>query len=451
MAIITRFAPSPTGPLHLGGARTALFNYLYAKRSNGKFKLRIEDTDKSRNTIESSEMIIKSLDWLGLKFDDNIIYQSDNKKEHVLVAQALLSNGLAYKCFHDKEYLENFKSTKKKFFSEWRNKQDNLPTNMDYCIRIKSPLDRNHILNDKIQGEVRVNASEIDDYIIVRSDGSPTFLLSSAIDDYNMKITDIIRGDDHLTNSFRQKIIFEFLNYKPNFAHISLIHNEKNQKMSKRDNSISILDYKKNGYLPEAIINYLIRLGWSHGDQEIFSMEFVKKKFDIDKLGKSPARFDDKKLNYLNNYYIKQMQSEEILFYLKKIDESLQSNEFFNQNQLLELIDLFKDRCLSLKDITSNISKLCILKTTFTDEEKIIIESFEKYKMSLVDKFSDIIEWNELNIENTIKDVIESHKTNFKSIGQPLRLLVTGSLFGPSLFKIIKILGNKKIIQRLNR
>ena len=180
-------------------------------------------------------------------------------------------------------------------------------------------------------------------------------------------------------------------------------------------------------------------------------MEFVKKTFDIDKLGKSPARFDDKKLNYLNNYYIKQMQNEEILFYLKKIDEDLESNQIFNQNQLLELIDLFKDRCLSLKDITSNISKLCTLKRTFTNEEKIILENFEKYKMSLVDKFSDIMEWSELNIENTIKDVIESHKTNFKSIGQPLRLLITGSLFGPSLFKIIKILGNKEIILRLNR
>lgn len=451
MTIITRFAPSPTGPLHLGGARTALFNYLYAKKNKGKFKLRIEDTDKDRNTNESTDSIIKSLDWLGLKIDDDIIYQSNNLKEHVLVAESLLSNGLAYKCFHDKEYLQQFKSSKEKFHSEWRNKQDNLPKNKDYCVRIKSPANNNHILNDKIQGKVQVNGNEMDDYIIIRSDGSPTFLLSSAIDDYNMKITDIIRGDDHLTNSFRQKIIFDFLNYKPNFSHISLIHNENNQKMSKRDNSISILDYKKKGYLPEAIINYLIRLGWSQGDKEIFSMEFLKDNFDLDRLGKSPARFDEKKLNYLNNYYIKLMQSDEILFYLKDNYNSLINIELFNQNELYQLIDLFKDRASSLEDIISNISKLGLIKKDFNAEEKVILKNFEKYKKTLVDKLSDIIEWNEQNIEIIIKDVIEYHKTNFKSIAQPLRLLITGSLFGPSIYKIIMILGNKKIIQRINR
>ena len=193
MSIITRFAPSPSGPLHIGGARTALFNYLHAKKNNGKFRLRIEDTDKDRNSKESTESIIKALEWLGLNFDDEIVYQTNNKKEHLEVAESLLSRGLAYKCFHDKEFLQRFKSSKKKFHSEWRDKQNNLPSNQDYCIRIKAPLNDSQTLNDKIQGKVLVNGIEIDDYIIVRSNGSPTFLLSSAVDDLKMNVSDIIR------------------------------------------------------------------------------------------------------------------------------------------------------------------------------------------------------------------------------------------------------------------
>ncbi len=451
MSVITRFAPSPSGPLHIGGARTALFNYLHAKKNNGKFRLRIEDTDKYRNTNESTESIIKSLEWLGLDIDDKIIYQSNNKKEHLEVARSLLSRGLAYKCFHDKEFIQRFKSSKKKFQSEWRDKQNKLPSNQDYCIRIKAPLNESQTLNDKIQGNVNVNANEIDDYIIVRSDGSPTFLLSSAVDDLRMNVSDIIRGDDHLTNSFRQKIIFDFLDYKPSFAHISLIHNENNQKMSKRDNSVSILQYKEDGFLPEALINYMIRLGWSYGNQEIFSIDFIKEKFSLDKLGKSPAKFDNKKLNFLNNFYIKQMSNENILNHLKKKTKKIEKPEFFSQRDLLELIDLYKDRSSSLNDIESNILKLNTMKKSFTKEELNILEGFEKYKKTIKDKFSDIIEWNDLNIEKTITDVVNYYDISFKSVAQPLRLLITGNVFGPSIYKIIRILGNDEIIKRIDR
>ena len=451
MTVITRFAPSPTGFLHLGGARTALFNYLYAKRNNGKFRLRIEDTDKLRNTKESVKVITKSLEWLGLHVDDDIVYQSNNQAEHLLIADSLLAKGLAYKCFHDKEYIEQFSNSKRKFHSEWRDKQNKIPANKDFCIRIKSPLNHQHIIKDKIQGNVKVSANEIDDYIIIRSNGTPTFLLSSAADDFKMKITDIIRGDDHLTNSFRQKIIFDFLNYKPNFAHISLIHNKDNQKMSKRDNSTSLFDYKLNGYLPEAIINYLVRLGWSYGDQEIFSLDFLKENFDLDNLGKSPARYDEKKLNFLNNFYIKKMKDNEILNYLKENNEQLKNIDFFNQNELIGLVSIFKDRSLSLNDIASNVLEMASIKKNFTSEEKIILEDFEKYKSTICDKFASIVEWDEFNIENKIKEVIEHYKIDFKSIGKPLRLLITGNLFGPSLSKIIKVFGFQKTIKRINR
>ena len=451
MTVITRFAPSPTGALHLGGARTALFNYLHAKRNNGKFRLRIEDTDRNRNTEESTKVITKSLEWLGLEVDDDIIYQSNNQTEHILIAESLLSKGLAYKCYHDKEYIQQFSNSKQKFYSEWRDKQNLLPTKKDFCIRIKSPVNRDHIIKDRIQGNVKVSANEIDDYIIIRSDGTPTFLLSSAADDFKMKITDIIRGDDHLTNSFRQKVIFDFLNYKPNFAHISLIHNKDNQKMSKRDNSTSLIDYKMKGYLPEAIINYLARLGWSYGNQETFSFDFLKKNFELDSLGKSPARYDEKKLNFLNNFYIKKMSNKGIFDYIKNNDEQLKNIDFFNQKELIELISIFKDRSSSLNEIASNVLQMTSVKKNFTNEEKLILENFEKYKSLICDKFSNIIEWNELNIENKIKEVIKYYQIDFKSIGQPLRLLITGSLFGPSLSKIIKVLGLQKTIKRINR
>ena len=451
MTVITRFAPSPTGALHLGGARTALFNYLHAKRNNGKFRLRIEDTDRNRNTKESAEVITKSLEWLGLQVDDDIIYQSDNQAQHLLIAESLLAKGLAYKCFHDKAYIQQFSNSKKKFHSEWRDKQNEITTNKDFCIRIKSPMNHDHIIKDKIQGNVQVSANEIDDYIIIRSDGTPTFLLSSAADDYKMKITDIIRGDDHLTNSFRQKIIFDFLNYKPNFAHISLIHNKDNQKMSKRDNSTSLIDYKTRGYLPEAIINYLARLGWSYGDREIFSIDFLKKNFELDSLGKSPAKYDEKKLNFLNNFYIKKMRDDKILNYILENNEQLKNIDFFNQKELIEFINIFKDRSSSLNDITSNVLKMTSVKKDFTNEEKIIAENFDKYKSLICDKLSSIVEWNEFNIEKNIKEVIEYYQTDFKSVGKPLRLLITGSLFGPPLSKIIRVMGLQKTIKRINR
>ena len=341
MAIVTRFAPSPTGSLHLGGARTALFNFLHAKVNNGKFKLRIEDTDQSRNSVEFTNLIIESLKWLGLSIDDEIVYQSKNRSHHIKIAHSLLSSGLAYKCFHEKDYLKQFKSGKKKFVSEWRDKSNNFP-NRKFSVRIKSPLNGNYILEDTIQGKVKVDFNEIDDYIILRSDGSPTFLLSSAIDDFDMKVTDIIRGDDHLTNSFRQKIIFDFLNYKPKFSHMSLIHNQQNQKLSKRDKATSILEYKQKGYLPEALINYLIRLGWSHGDEEIFTIKDMKKKFQIYNLGKSPAKFDENKLNFLNNFYIKKAENLDILNNYEKISNKKYQNIFFKQKEILELISLYK-------------------------------------------------------------------------------------------------------------
>ncbi len=450
MTVVTRFAPSPTGPLHLGGARTALFNYLYAKKNNGKFKLRIEDTDKIRNSTESSNSIAESLSWLGIELDGEIIYQSKNYEEHLSAANSLLSRGLAYKCYHDREYLDKQNLNKVKFRSEWREKVNISPKNKPFCIRIKAPLDRKDkmIIEDQIQGNVTVNYEEIDDYVIVRNDGTPTFLLSSAIDDYNMKITNIIRGDDHLTNSFRQKLIFDFIDYKPNFSHISLIHNENNQKMSKRDKSPSILEYKKKGYLPESIINYLVRLGWSHGDKEFFSMEEAKKLFSINKLGKSPAKFDQKKLDFLNNYYIKNKCSSVLSSLMDDLMNDPEYN-FFSSKDKLELIELFKERAFTLNEIKCNISMLIKKKVEKSNEQIYIFNDFNKYKEQLIKKLSNLNIWNEAYIEEVIKSVVDIHNTSFKSIAQPIRLSLTGTVSGPSLYKIMKILGKEETLKRI--
>jgi glutamyl-tRNA synthetase len=285
----------------------------------------------------------------------------------------------------------------------------------------------------------------------VRSNGLPTFLLSSAIDDFNMKVTDIIRGDDHLTNSFRQKIIFDFLNYKPTFSHISLIHNEKNEKMSKRDNSPSILEYRNEGYLSEAINNYLVRLGWSYGDEEFFTINKLKRIFRINKIGKSPARFDEKKLKFLNNHYLKSKNSQDIL----KIINDLYSNKLkihsLNQDNQSELIDLYKERAESLKEVNSNINNILKIEFDYSNEDKLIIKKFEKYKESLLKEFSVILKWTELNIEKKIKQIVDLNDLSFKEVAQPLRLLITGNLFGPSIAKVMKILGYKETIHRINR
>ena len=279
--IVTRFPPSPTGLLHLGGIRTALFNFLHAKSCGGKFKIRIEDTDQTRNKKESIDSILKGLDWLSIKYDGKIIYQSKNIKEHKKIINQLIDNKSAYKCFHTEEEILKLKKNNIKFKSEWRDKIDH-PKNAQFCVRIKSPIDGQTIINDKIQGKVKVENKELDDFVIMRSDGSPTFLLSSAVDDFLMSVTDIIRGDDHLTNSFRQMVIFKYLDYQPTFSHMPLIHNENNEKLSKRHNALSIQEYKNKGFLPETMINYLLRLGWSHGDKEIISLNDAIKNFKIE-------------------------------------------------------------------------------------------------------------------------------------------------------------------------
>ena len=449
METITRFAPSPTGLLHLGGIRTALFNFLHAKSTGGKFRIRIEDTDHTRNKKESIDSILKGLEWLGLKHDDEIIYQSKKIKEHQKIINQLINNNFAYKCFHTDEEILELKKNNKKLESKWRNKFDH-PKNTQFCVRIKSPLNGQTTINDKIQGIVTVENKELDDFVIMRSDGSPTFLLSSAVDDFLMSITDIIRGDDHLTNSFRQMIIFNYLNYYPTFSHMPLIHNENNEKLSKRHNALSIEDYKNEGFLPEAMINYLLRLGWSYGDKEIISLDDAIKNFKIDKIGKSPSKLDEKKILFLNNFYIKNKNDDFILDEIKKNQAFLKiKNSEETISKIKDLINIFKERSNTLNELINYIDSINKEVFSYSKVEKKILNDSVNLKNNLLDKLSFIESWDDYILENAIKDIIKNMNLNFKDLGQPLRLVLLGTMNGPSLAKIMKVIGKEATLKKI--
>lgn len=452
--IVTRFAPSPSGDLHLGGARTALFNYLFARSQNGKFLLRIENTDRSRISDESTKSIINSLNWLGINFDEQVVYQYENILKHKEIANILLKKGFAYKCFLKKEEIEELKnkSKNKKLKSIWRNRKNNFPKNEMFVIRIKIPENEKIIINDLTQGKVVVHSSEIDDYVLIRANGDPTFLLSSVVDDIQMNVSHIIRGDDHLTNSFRQSFIFKFLNEKiPIMSHIPLILNEDGKKLSKRNEVSSIEDFKKNGYLKEAMINYMLRLGWSYKDKEFFKLAEAIKLFDIKNIGKSPSKINKKKLNFLNTHYLKTLDKKYIFNEL--INFITQKGYILNDKHksiIFKLLNSFIERSTTFNEIY-NESKFvfCEKSIEFSSEEKKILSEFKPFLPELLIKLKEINNWDEPSIQEVIKKFIDKIKKNYKFIGQPLRLMLTYQKNSLSLSKLIDALGKNEVIKRL--
>ncbi len=455
MGIITRFAPSPTGALHIGGARTALFNYIFAKSKNGIFKLRIEDTDKTRNNESSIHSIINGLSWLGLSFEKNIVYQSENKKKHVEIANKMIEKGFAYKCFHNENEINIRKNKNKKFISDWRKGDIKHPVDKPFSIRVKTLTEGQTFIDDKIQGKIKIDNSEIDDYVIVRSDGTPTFLLSSAIDDYLMNVTHIIRGDDHLTNSLRQMIIFDFLNYKPTFAHMSLIHNEQNKKLSKRDKVLSLDDYKNNGYLSESLVNYMLRMGWSLDDKEIISLDEALQSFKLEKVGKSPSILDNQKLLFLNNHYLKNTDTVALLEQIKEtkiINKSVIDK--YDYDKILKIIDLFKERCDTLVQLSDYLINLNKSKFLLNNNHKIILTNNIELKTLVYSELNSVDNWDEKEIGLKLNEITKKLKIGFKELAQPLRLCLLGSLNGPSVSSILEIIGKeislKKILTNWN-
>ena len=462
MKIVTRFAPSPTGNLHIGSARTALFNWLFAKNIKGKFLLRIEDTDKVRSTKESIHKILDGLAWLNLQWDDEIIYQSKNQKRHKEVAEELLKKGLAYKCFCSEEDLnkmrEEAKILKKPFRYNrmWREKNSkDAPQNIKPVIRIKSPIKGETIIEDIIQGTIKVSNEEIDDFIILRSDGTPTYMLSVIVDDYDMKVTHLIRGHDHLTNTFRQNVIYEAMQWnKPITAHIPLILGSDGSKMSKRHGAIDVEEYKTKGILPNALINYMLRLGWSHGDDEIISLENAIKWFSLEKIGKSPAKFDNEKLISVNSHYIKELNNDKIIKFLES---------YYISKYKIKIDEISIKRLnLGLDDIKSrsrDLNQLAEMSLFYCSKFPLSISKKAQKYIKIVDKtiFKDLLvvlgnienDFKKQKIEEIMSKFLIEKGLKLSDIIQYIRAMITGLDVSPRIYDIMEILGFLEIKKRI--
>jgi len=457
--VATRFAPSPTGPLHIGGVRTALFNWLFSKNNNGKFYLRIEDTDKERSKEEFKKQIINSLDWIGINRDDKEYIQSQHINKHKEIAEKLLKNGFAYKCYCSEEEIKNQKEKCKKkgipyiYNRKWRDPKNlEIPKNIKPVIRFKSKISGNSVVHDLVQGEVNIANSIIEDFVILRQDGSPTYQLSAVVDDHIMKITHVIRGDDHKINTFKQKQIYEAMKWNvPKFAHIPLIHSEKGSKLSKRDKASTIDDYIKIGILSDALRNYLLRLGWSHKDKEIFNLNESIKLFDLKSVGKSPSKLDMSRILSLNEHYIKHLDEKELFNLLKdysqKFKKSIDSSK---ENSLIKSMSFLKNKAKTLADIYQNSQYILQDNIEISAEDsKLLDNSSKDIIKDFLYEFEKISKISKENLEKIVNKIIDKHKTNFKGVGQPLRIVLTGSRFGPGIYNIILSLNKDVVIKRL--
>ena len=462
MKIVTRFAPSPTGNLHIGSARTALFNWLFAKNIKGKFLLRIEDTDKVRSTKESINKILDGLTWLNLQWDDQIIYQSKNQKRHKEVAEELLKKGLAYKCFCSEEDLDKMREEAKilkkpfRYNRMWREKNPkDAPQNSKPVIRIKSPIKGETIIEDIIQGTIKVSNEEIDDFIILRSDGTPTYMLSVVVDDYDMMVTHLIRGHDHLTNTFRQNVIYEAMQWnKPRTAHIPLILGSDGSKMSKRHGAIDVDEYKTKGILPNALVNYMLRLGWSHGDDEIISLENAIKWFSLEKIGKSPAKFDNEKLISVNSHYIKELNNDEIIKFLES---------YYISKYKIKIDEISIKRLnLGLDDIKSrsrDLNQLAEMSLFYCSKFPLSISKKAQKYIKKVDKtiFKDLLvvlgntenDFKKQKIEEIMSKFLIEKGLKLSDIIQYIRAMITGLDVSPRIYDIMEILGFLEIKKRI--
>ncbi len=457
MSIITRFAPSPTGFLHIGSARTALFNWLYTKKRLGKFYLRIEDTDKVRSTPEAIKTIIESLKWLGLNWDGEIVFQSHRQSRHKEIAEKLVSLGQAYYCYLTPEQIaeERRKSPYSKLISPWRDKSSrpNLSPNVNPVIRLRSIDSGSLTIHDTVQGNVQVNNEQLDDMILLRSDGTPTYMLAVVVDDYDMGVNYIIRGDDHLTNTFRQIQIYNAMGWElPNYAHIPLIHGEDGAKLSKRHGALGVQHYREMGYLPETLCNYLLRLGWGYGNKEILSINEAIEIFDVSDIGKSPARFDMNKINSLNAHYISMQNDEKLLGYVTLL-LGLQDNLKMQEKLMLAMPQL-KVRANTLLNLAAN-AKIYVTPQVPMDkksEEVLANSKNREFLRFIVDKMSNIAaeDWNLENIKNTAELIAKELNIEPILIIQILRAGVIGTFNSPGIYEVLSIIGRDETIKRIN-
>ena len=457
--VATRFAPSPTGPLHIGGVRTALFNWLYSKNQKGSFYLRIEDTDKERSKDEYKDQIIKSLKWIGIEHDGQEYIQSTKINDHIKVANELLKNGFAYKCYCSSEEIEEQKkrSKQKKLPYSYNRKcrdlnEKDAPKNIEPVLRFKSKIDGNSILQDLVQGEVQIENSTIEDFVILRKDGTPTYNLSASVDDHQMNMTHIIRGDDHKINTFKQIGIYIAMKWKlPSFAHIPLIHTIEGKKLSKRDKASTLDDYSKIGIMPNALRNYLLRLGWSYKDKEIFTLDESIECFNLKGIGKSPSKLDISRILSMNEHYIKNIDENELFKHLKEYCSLYKEKiNTLKGEKVKKSLTFIKNKAKTLEDIYNNAKYIIEDQVNFNNDDlKLIDDKAKKIISEFLGKVNKITHFKKENLEPMINDLIKTHETNFKGVGQPLRIALTGSKFGPGIYDIIISLGKEEVTKRL--
>lgn len=454
--ITTRFAPSPTGYLHIGGLRTALFSWLWARKNGGRFLLRIEDTDLSRNSQDALKAILEAFDWVGLDYDGEALYQSQRFDIYKKYIDQLLEQGKAYKCYMSKEELDALRASQEArgerphYDGRYRDFNAEPPAGVKPVIRIKAPKEGFIEFHDGIKGDIKIAASEVDDFIIARSDGTPTYNFVVAIDDFQMGLTDVIRGDDHLYNTPKQLVVYNALGFTPpRFYHVALIHNEKGKKLSKRDGALDVMEYKAQGFLPEALLNFLVRLGWSHGDQEIFSKEEMVALFDPKDINKSASRYNLDKLLWLNAYYIKKSPNQRLKELLKDFGISLEDSD-----ATTTLLEATKERAQTLKELALEITK--IINAPQEYDPKALKKAFKADGLKIIKDFLSMLQSQERlqsasDYHKVMQEFVASKEIGFGKLGQPLRVALLGSMSGPGLDTVMSIIGLEETAKRVSQ
>ena len=466
MTVVTRFAPSPTGFLHIGGGRTALFNWLYARGRGGKMLLRIEDTDRERSTQAAIDAILDGLSWLGIQWDGDVVYQFARAARHREVAEQLLATGHAYRCYATPEELAEMREAARRegraklYDGRWRDRDPaQAPPDAKPVIRLKAPLTGETVIDDQVQGRVVWQNENLDDLVLLRSDGTPTYMLAVVVDDHDMDVTHIIRGDDHLTNAARQKQIYDGLGWTvPAMAHIPLIHGPDGSKLSKRHGALGVDAYRAMGYLPAALRNYLVRLGWSHGDQEIFSTQEMIEFFDLPQIGRAPARFDFAKLESLNGHYIRQSPDSDLLAAIEHLLPHLANGPAVAakltptvREQLLAAMPSLKERAKTLVDLIDSAYFLFADRPITLDDKAaaLLTEPAKALLQDIANELKPVEPWSGEATEQAVRNFAERRALKLGAVAQPLRAALTGRTTSPGIFEVLAVLGKAESLGRI--
>ena len=457
--VVTRFAPSPTGFLHIGGARTALFNWLYARAKGGKFLLRIEDTDRARSTPEATEAIFKGLEWLGLDWDGDAISQFERADRHAEVAKAMLASGAAYKCFSTPDEVQAFREKARAkgestlFRSPWRDVPESDHPDAPFAIRVKAPRDGETVIKDRVQGDVTIRNDQLDDMIVLRSDGTPVYMLAVVVDDHDMGVTHVIRGDDHLNNAARQMLVYSAMGWDvPVWAHIPLIHGEDGKKLSKRHGALGVEEWAAEGYPASAMRNYLARLGWSHGDEEFFTDAQAIEWFDLDGIRKAPARFDTKKLANLSGQHIAAKEDAALVAEIQTF-LTLSGQEILTTQQedaLSRAMYTLKERAKTYPELIEKAQFALTSRPIMPDEKS--AKSLDSVHIGILRELTPHLQnasWTREALEATVGSLAEEHNTKLGKLAAPLRAALAGRAVSPSVFDMMLVLGREETVLRL--